>query len=68
MDAVEVGRLEPDEWLGRRVTVTIDRPIGSTHPGAHFEYEVNYGYVAGTIAPDGEELDAYVLGPVVPLR
>ena len=25
-------------------------------------YAVNYGYIADTKAPDGEELDAYVLG------
>jgi inorganic pyrophosphatase len=67
MDSVDVGRLKPDEWLGRRVSVTIDRPIGSTHPRAGFEYKCNYGFVPGLIAPDGEELDAYVLGPTVPL-
>jgi inorganic pyrophosphatase len=67
MDGVEVGRLDPEEWLGRRVSVIVDRPLGSTHPAGGFAYEVNYGYLAGVIAPDGEELDAYVLGPAVPL-
>ena len=49
-------------FLGRRVTVHIDRPLGSRHPQWGFLYRVNYGYVPGVIAPDGEELDAYVLG------
>jgi inorganic pyrophosphatase len=28
---------------------------------------VNYGYVPGVLAPDGDELDAYVLGVRTPL-
>lgn len=63
MDRVEVGRLEPQEWLGRRFKVVIDRPLGSHHPNGSFTYELNYGFVPGLVAPDGEELDAYVLGP-----
>ncbi len=54
-------------WLGRRVTVRVDRPLGSRHPQWGFLYPVNYGYVPGVIAPDGEELDAYVLGVEEPL-
>lgn len=49
--------------LGQTVTVTIDRPLGSYHPEHHdLYYPINYGYIAGTLAPDGEEEDAYVLG------
>jgi inorganic pyrophosphatase len=29
-------------------------------------YPVNYGYVPGTTAPDGAEIDAYVLGVIEP--
>ena len=54
-------------WLGQRVTVCVDRPLGSCHPRWGFVYTVNYGYVPGVIAPDGEELDAYVLGVVEPV-
>ena len=54
-------------FLGRVVTVHIDRPQGSRHPEHGFFYPVNYGYVPGTLAPDGEELDAYVLGVEEPL-
>lgn len=42
--------------------VIIDRPIGYCHPEWDLIYEVNYGYIPDTLAPDGEELDAYVLG------
>lgn len=54
-------------YLGRHVVVTIDRPYGSAHPVHGFRYEANYGYVPDTLAPDGEELDAYLLGPTQPL-
>ena len=47
-------------WLGQRVTVHVDRPLGSRHPRWGFVYEVNYGYLPGVIAPDGEELAAVV--------
>ncbi len=56
-------------YLGETVTVTIDRPLGSYHP-EHKElyYPINYGYIEGVFANDGEEQDAYVIGidkPVV---
>ena len=54
-------------WLGQSVTVCVDRPLGSRHPRWGFSYTVNYGYLPGVIAPDGEELDVYVLGVVEPL-
>ena len=51
------------DYLGQKVNVIIDRPMGSKHSEHRFIYEVNYGYVPKTKAPDGEEIDAYVLGP-----
>lgn len=49
--------------IGDIVTVTVDRPLGSCHPQhKDMMYPVNYGYVKGVIAPDGEEQDAYILG------
>jgi inorganic pyrophosphatase len=63
----DVGRLVPSEWVGRPVEVVIDRPLGSRHPDGGFDYELNYGFVPGLIAPDGEELDAYVVGPTHPV-
>jgi len=54
-------------FLGKTVSVQIDRPLGSRHPRHGFVYPVNYGCVPGVPAPDGEELDAYVLGVFEPL-
>ncbi|MBD3647340.1 MAG: inorganic pyrophosphatase [Pseudomonadales bacterium] len=56
------------DLLGEEVTVTIDRPLGSTHPELRFSYEANYGYVPGTRAGDGHEIDAWVLGVDRPLE
>ena len=54
--------------LGQTVEVTVDRPLGSFHPEhADMYYPVNYGYIPGTIASDGEEQDAYILGVDEPL-
>jgi len=50
------------EFLRKIITIKIDRPLGSKHPKHGFVYEVNYGFVPGTKAPDGEEIDAYLLG------
>lgn len=55
-------------YLGKTVKVVMDRPLGSKHPKHGFTYEVNYGYVPGTISGDGEELDVYVLGENKPLK
>lgn len=54
--------------MGDTVTIKMDRPIGSVHPKhPDIVYPINYGYVPGLMAPDGEEQDAYVLGVDVPL-
>lgn len=54
--------------IGQTVKVKIDRPLGSFHPKhPDIYYPVNYGYVEGIIAPDGEEQDVYVLGVDEPL-
>ncbi|SRR3989339_903112 len=49
-------------FLGQKVNVVIDRPLGSKHPKHGFIYEVNYGYIPNTKSSDGEEQDVYVLG------
>ena len=55
--------------IGRTVTVTVDRPLGSRHPNhPDIFYTVNYGYIEGIMAPDGEEQDAYILGVHVPVE
>jgi inorganic pyrophosphatase len=50
------------QYINKIVDVVIDRPINSLHPKYKFKYLVNYGFVPNTKAPDGEEIDAYVLG------
>jgi inorganic pyrophosphatase len=58
----------PSEYLGQLVVVTVDRPMGSLHPEHGFVYEVNYGYIDNAVAPDGEGLDAYLLGVDAPVQ
>ena len=54
--------------IGNIVKVIVDRPLGSVHPKHNdLIYTVNYGYVPGIIAPDGEEQDAYILGVDEPI-
>lgn len=55
--------------IGKEVNVTIDRKIGSYHP-KHKDifYTVNYGYIKGIMAPDGEWQDAYILGISQPIN
>lgn len=49
--------------IGTTVTVTVERPLGSYPPKyKDMYYPVNYGYIEGIMAPDGEEQDAYILG------
>lgn len=55
-------------YLGKTVTVTIDRTLGSKHPNWGFIYLTNYGYIPNTISGDGEELDAYILGVFEPIQ
>ena len=56
------------EYIGKTVTVVIDRPLGNRHPKHGFVYLVNYGYLPNTVSGDGEEIDAYVLGEFTPLQ
>ena len=54
--------------IGKIVTVTVDRPLGSVHPEhPDLRYPVNYGYIQGVPAPDGEDQDAYILGVPEPV-
>ncbi len=57
-----------EQYLGKNVSIIMDRPLGSKHPRHGFVYDVNYGYVPGTQSADGEELDAYYLGVNRPLH
>ena len=46
--------------MGKPIHVVVDRPAGYLH--GDILYPINYGYIPGLIAGDGEEQDAYILG------
>ena len=49
--------------LSKRVKVSVDRPLGTYHPEHRdLYYPINYGYIDGIIAPEGEEQEAYIIG------
>lgn len=58
-----------DGIIGNIVTVTVDRPKGSRHSVyKDLFYPINYGYIKGVMAPDGEEQDAYIIGVDEPIK
>lgn len=61
-------RGDPRPHLGKTVTVTVDRPLGSYHPSyGEIRYPINYGYLVGSVSGDGAPIDAYVLGVETPV-
>lgn len=65
MDTVKKGDISS---LGKSYEIKIDRPVGAEHPKhAGLIYPINYGYVEGLLAGDGEEQDVYVLGSSEPV-
>ena len=49
-------------------TAQIDRPLGSVHPRhPDLLYPVNYGFIPGVTAADGDDQDVYILGVAEPL-
>lgn len=55
--------------IGDIVRVTVDRPMGSFHPEhKDMYYPINYGYIEGILAEDGEEQDAYIVGVDKPVK
>jgi len=63
----EISYSNTTKLINKKVTVIIDRQMGSKHPKWGFIYPVNYGYIKNIMAPDEEELDAYVLGVFEPV-
>lgn len=54
--------------IGKTVKVVVDRPLGTYHPEyKNIYYTLNYGYIPGLTAPDGEEQDVYILGVDTPV-
>ncbi|PWJ51522.1 inorganic pyrophosphatase [Faecalicatena contorta] len=55
--------------IGKIVSVTVDRAVGTYHPEyPDMYYPINYGHIKGIMAPDGEEQDAYILGINEPVK
>ena len=51
-------------YLGKTVTIEIDRPIGYVHHKGEktLMYPINYGFIPGVLGGDGEELDVFLIG------
>jgi len=65
----EPARQDYSGIIGRKVSCTVDRPLGSAHPRAKsLVYPINYGYVDGVLGGDGAEQDVYILGINEPLE
>ncbi len=60
----EERKAQVKSYLGKTVTIGIDRPIGYVHHKGEktLHYPINYGYIPGVLGGDGEELDVYLLG------
>ena len=66
---MEITNMDYSSIIGTEVSGAIDRPLGTAHPHhPDLIYLINYGYVDGVFAPDGEEQDVYVLGTDQPLQ
>ena len=62
-------RQESYTYLGKTVQITVDRPVGSSHPTyPDTVYPVNYGYISGIMGGDGEAQDVYLLGVSTPVE
>ena len=60
-------KIDAQGFLGQWLDIVIDRPLGSFHPSGEPQYPINYGYVPDTLAGDGFEQDAYILGVSEPI-
>ncbi len=60
-------KVNTKDYLGKEVSIKIDRQLGSKHPKHGFMYMLNYGFIPNTISGDGEELDCYLLGEFEPV-
>ena len=69
---LEERHAQVESYLGKTVTIGIDRPIGYVHHKENSDrvltYPINYGYIPNVLGGDGEELDVYLLGTKEPLE
>ena len=66
----EERKAQVKSYLGKTVTIGIDRPIGYVHVKGEktLVYPINYGYIPGVLGGDGEELDVYLVGEDTPVK
>lgn len=57
-----------ESFFGKEIDVVVDRMMGTAHPNYPQNiYPINYGYVDGILAPDGDFQDVYILGEDKPV-
>ena len=61
---LEQRHAQVESYLGKTVTIGIDRPMGYVHRKGDktLVYPLNYGYIPDVLGGDGEELDVYLVG------
>ena len=67
---MEERHAQVQSYLGKIVTIGIDRPIGYVHHkgGKTLVYPINYGYIPGVLGGDEEELDVFLVGVDEPVN
>ncbi len=61
-------KVNAKDFLGKEVSIEIDRPLGTRHPKHGFMYMLNYGFIPNTISGDGDEFDGYFGGDFEPVE
>lgn len=56
------------QWLGKKVDIVFDRPIGFQSKPEYTPYPINYGYIKNIYSLDGGEVDCYYLDSDEPLE
>ena len=67
---LEERHAQVQSYLGKTVTIGIDRPIGYIHHKGEktLVYPINYGYIPGVLGGDEEELDVFLVGVDEPVN
>ena len=67
---LEERHAQVEGYLGKEVTIEIDRPIGYVHHKGEktLVYPINYGYIPGVLGGDDEELDVFLVGVDTPVE
>ena len=68
--SLEERHRQVDEYLGKEITIEIDRPIGYVHHKGEktLIYPINYGFIPHVLGGDGEELDVFLVGVDEPVK